>query len=241
VLNPDALDPTTIHELGHAFRHAKLLGAAAARKGGDVEGLQKLHDPLYGTVGNTHQDFSLGDKNATVAYKNYTFDEVASWRSDVTANLANITSAIERGDRTAASTTLRSATDRALMYVDLSARLRAVTAQLESTLSKPRSGNGEFFHGDGLNGHVDFIPSSRFDGVEAIATFIKTDAAGQTQDSFTVSIPLIEATGVRAGDFERNVELLRAQVTRSREALDTEVNGFQNYSTRLQELGANIQ
>jgi hypothetical protein len=241
VLNPDALDPTTIHELGHAFRHAKLLGAAAARKGGDVEGLQKLHDPLYGTVGNTHQDFSLGDKNATVAYKNYTFDEVASWRSDVTTNLANISSAIERGDHATASATLRSATDRASLYVGLSARLRAVTAQLEATLSKPRSGAGEFFHGDGLNGHVDFIPSSRFDGVEAIATFIKTDAAGQTQDSFTVSIPLIEATGVRAGDFERNVELLRAQVTRSREALDTEVNGFQNYSTRLQELGANIQ
>jgi hypothetical protein len=241
VLNPDALDPTTIHELGHAFRHAKLLGAAAARKAGDVEGLQKLHDPLYGTVGNTHQDFSLGDKNATIAYKNFSFDEVSSWRSDVTANLANITSAIERGDHAAAAATLRSATDRASLYVSLSARLRAVTAQLEATLSKPRSGAGEFFHGDGLNGHVDFIPSPRFDGVEAIATFIKQDAAGQTKDSFSVSIPLIEATGVGDGDFERNVELLRAQVTRSREALDSEVEGFQHYTTRLRELGARIQ
>jgi hypothetical protein len=241
VLNPDALDPTTIHELGHAFRHAKLLGAAAARKAGDVEGLQKLHDPLYGTVGNTHQDFSLGDTSATVAYKNYSFDEVASWRSDVTTNLANISSAIERGDHATASATLRSATDRASLYVGLSARLRAVTSQLEATLSKPRSGNGEFFQGDGLNGHVEFIPSPRFDGVEAIATFIKQDAAGRTRDSFSVSIPLIEATGAGNGDFERNVELLRAQITRSREALDSEVNGFEHYTTRLRELGASIQ
>lgn len=249
-INPDALNGTTLHELAHAFRDAKIEKAAKLREANRLSDVVAEHDPYFGTI-MTNKAISPRNEG-TRLYPTQSLDEVPAWRTNTAVALANLRSATKDGNdqkiqeasqifiaewNTAFHLVIRTMQVNEDIQSILSGR--RMTESLESSFWFAPERSAYNAKGEPIVlrsfGQVTFQRSDHLPVNEAYIT-IATEQQGRPLDQNSILIPLIESTSISGQSYDTNMKLLREQLDRLTEQLRAELRSLELLKKNFQEL-----